>query len=105
MQESTSSFACDLAALTPAERERLRLLMRRFRESVVSRAEQSDGYRFALRAGSLSILELAEWLIIEHQCCPFFTLRMEAAPDGLSVSILGPTGVKPFIQAELGLGA
>lgn len=106
MSETSPALACDIAALNPAERERHRLLLTRLRGALGHRAELPDGYKFRVNADAIALVELAEWMAFEHRCCPFFTLRIETAPEpeGLSVSLHGPAGIKPFIDAAFGPG-
>ena len=46
---------------------------------------------------------IAEFMSMEHRCCPFFrlTLEAEAGHDPLALRITGADGVKDFIRAEL----
>jgi hypothetical protein len=48
----------------------------------------------------------AEFMTLERLCCPFLTLTLEVERERgpLWLTLTGREGVKPFLQAELGLG-
>jgi hypothetical protein len=96
-------FACNLHALSGAERSRHRALTERLLGSVAARAELADGYGF--RFASPQLGEVAEWVGLESRCCPFFTFELQLARDGgpLWLRIRGADGVKDFIRAEFAL--
>jgi hypothetical protein len=71
---------------------------------VSEQRELDDG--FAFRVGADALLEAAEWVKYEHQCCPFFTLTLEQARDDdgpLWLKVTGRSGVKSFIRREFHL--
>ena len=100
-----SPFACDRSALTSAARRRhfdelgptLRGMIRNVREL-------RDGYEFEFPADSETFRLVAEWAAGEHLCCPFFDidLRQEREKGALWMRLSGRSGVKQFIEADLG---
>ena len=50
-----------------------------------------------------TLLSLAQWIVGERRCCPFFTfsLQCEPSPGGLWMHITGPDGAKDVLRAEL----
>jgi hypothetical protein len=97
-----ATFCCDMTALSKAERERYNRIRAKLEDSVEAVHELESGYKFALRAENIGLIEVAEWMIYERRCCPFFDLAIEAERQNgpWSLTITGPKGVKAFIRAE-----
>lgn len=95
-------FACNLKAISPAERPRYNELVKRIRAAIRERAEISDGFAFKLDSKAVTLLETAEWITMERLCCPFLTLQLCAAGNQTDwmLTLTGPKGVKPLITAE-----
>jgi hypothetical protein len=67
-----SKFYCNTEALTPAERARHKQMtdkLTRLRKEVV---ETEKGYEFQYSPSDVSVRELADWVVAEGKCCPFF---------------------------------
>jgi len=96
-------YACNMAALTKAERATHGKVSRRLLGAVEDRRELENGYAFRLPPQAL--VTAAQWVSLERRCCPFFTFAIEAAKDGgpLWLSVTGSRGIKPFIRDEFGL--
>jgi hypothetical protein len=102
-QDSTTPvFACNLKAISAAERPRYNDLMKRLRIAARDRSELPDGYAFKLDSKTISLPEVAEWISMERLCCPFLTLQLSASGDQTDwlLKLTGPKGVKPLLQAE-----
>jgi hypothetical protein len=99
-------IACDMTALSAAQRERQQALMKSFHASIQETQEMDDGYAFRLVATTETIFLIAEFIAIERLCCPFFNFTMEVGPPDapLTLRISGREGVKEFIKMELGFG-
>jgi hypothetical protein len=54
-------IACDLNALTPAEREPRRTLVGALAQAIVDRAELGHGFELRVDAAKLDLPALAEW--------------------------------------------
>ena len=104
-KQAESPIACDLNALTPAERERRRTLVDALAHAIVGRAELDHGFKLRVDPAKLDLPSLAEGITLERRCCPFLDFRIELAPgDGHgTVALSGDDGVKDFLRAEMGL--
>ena len=98
-------FACDMAALTKAERATHHQLSQRLFGAVEDQRELRNGYAFRLPAKTF--MAAAQWVALERRCCPFFAFELELAEDGgpLWLRVTGAEGIKEFIRAEFGLDA
>ncbi|MEP6536925.1 MAG: hypothetical protein ABJF23_16465 [Bryobacteraceae bacterium] len=99
----SGGFACDLLALSAAERVRHSEFLQRLRPAARDVRELRDGYRFDLDSARVSFLEAAEWVDFERRCCPFFVfeLRIAGGDDGFVISVTGPEGAKAFLNSVL----
>lgn len=99
---TTPVFACNLKAISAAERPRYSDLMKRLRSATRERSELPDGYAFKVDSKTISLPEVAEWVSMERLCCPFLTLQLSASGDQAdwTLKLTGPKGVKPLLQAE-----
>src|SRR6185312_11700199 len=95
-------FACNLKAISAAERPRYNELVKRIRGAIRNRNETSEGYAFKLDSKTVTLPEAAEWIVMERLCCPFLTLQLSAAGNQTdwTLTLTGPEGVKPVILAE-----
>jgi hypothetical protein len=98
-----SPFACNLRALTIAERARhfvqLGPMLRSMKSGV---RELKNGYEFRFPSDSKTIALLAEWIAQEHLCCPFFEIELRLEPEGgpAWMRLTGREGTKQFIEAD-----
>ena len=96
-------FACNVGALTPAQRARHGAVTQRLLRSA-KRHELEDAYVFTVAPEHVSIPELAEWVADEARCCPAVDFQLTLPASGsLSLRLGGGEDVKAFIAAELGL--
>src|SRR4051812_32027356 len=93
--QADSPIACNLGALTPAERDEHALLSRRLKEAVVRTDELADGYRFHVSV-AVPFRDLAAWADFERRCCPFFELAIgsERESGAAWIQLTGRAGVK-----------
>jgi hypothetical protein len=66
------------------------------------RSEISNGYAFKLDSNAVTLAAAGEWISMERLCCPFLTLQLSASgnrPYWL-LTLTGPEGVKPLLDAE-----
>jgi len=96
-------IACNLGALTTSERSRHDRLAKELWSSVLEHRELRNGYAFRLPGRSL--VSTAEWVALEHKCCPFFAfdLAQEEEQGAVWLCITGTPEVKAFIAEELKL--
>jgi hypothetical protein len=98
-----SPFACNRLALTSEQRKRhfdeLSPKLVSLKKSV---RELPNGYEFEFPADASTFQLVAEWVIGERACCPFFDIDMRLEREGgsLWLSLTGREGVKQFIQAD-----
>jgi len=95
-------IACNLGALTASERSRHDKLAQGLWGSVLERRELPDGYAFRLPGGAL--VATAEWVALEHKCCPFFSFELTQEEQGaVWLRLTGTPEVKALIAQELKL--
>jgi hypothetical protein len=95
-------LACDMTALDAAQRERQKVLMKKFRDALEETRGLEDGYAFRLPSDAATILCAAEFISIERLCCPFLNFELEVGAAGrpLWLRLRGQAGAKEFIEAE-----
>lgn len=97
-----SPFACNLKALSPAERVEHRDVTARVLASVQNTRELPDGYAFTVDSTRVGTKDLATFVEFERRCCPFFDFQLawnrENGP--VTLQLTGRDGVKAFIRAE-----
>ena len=98
-----SPIACNLQALTPAEREHFAALGRKLRAAAAEVKELPNGLSFRI-SSSLRLTELADWVEAERKCCPFldFTVKLECEGGPVELALTGREGVKQFLLEEFG---
>src|SRR5260370_34713381 len=98
-----SPLFCNLNALTAAERTRHQELTRRLFDAVGEHRRLADGFTFRVDGQRFPIVDLAEWIVLERRCCPFFRFQFDLQPgkDSLWISLRGPKGAREIIEAGL----
>jgi hypothetical protein len=101
-KDPSPPLACNLNAISTAERPRYGELMKQLRAAVRQRQELSDGYTYRLDGKSVSLLEVAEWIKSERLCCPFLNLQLEVSGQvsDWRLHLRGPAGVKTILDQE-----
>jgi hypothetical protein len=96
------AFACNLKAISAAERPRYNDLVKRIRTAIRSRREIANGYVFKVDSKTVALPEAAEWVSMERLCCPFLTLQLTASGNQTDwlLTLTGPEGVKSLITTE-----
>jgi hypothetical protein len=97
-----STFHCNIKALSPDERRHHQELTEVLMASRTQIVETETGYEFQYRPGAVSLAQLADWVVAEGKCCPFFDFRidLERAGSLLCLRLTGEDGSKPFIRSE-----
>jgi hypothetical protein len=97
-------LACDLSALTDAQRQQHGADAEKLFSKISEARELSDGYALHLanEDGMLSLI--ADFIRDESLCCPFinFGVEVEAFKMGIWLKLSGSEEVKQFIAAEIG---
>ena len=97
-----TKFFCNTKALNPAERARHKQLGDKLNGARKAIVETERGYEFQFNPQDISIGELAEWVVAESKCCPFFDFHIDLEEKGslLCLRLTGEEGIKAFIRAE-----
>src|SRR5437899_8459247 len=99
--DNSAPLACNIKAISAAERPRYNDLVKRLRIAVQDRNELSDGYAYKLDTKKITLPEVAEWITMERLCCPFLTFQLDVKGNGDSqLTMRGPVGAKAILQEE-----
>ncbi|HEX2912408.1 MAG TPA: hypothetical protein VH186_16490 [Chloroflexia bacterium] len=98
-------FACDMTAIEPAERKEHAENISQLFGLAKTIEERPDGYAVEFDLDSEILMWAVRFISLERLCCPFFGFRIELKPKASTfwLNLYGPHGIKPFIEAELGL--
>ena len=99
MEQTTLAVACNLV---PEElQERRNTLLRRVKNAVVAERTLPDGYAYGFPPTGDSLVELANLIAFERQCCPFlsFNLRVEPGAGPIWLELTGPAGTRDFLDS------
>lgn len=100
-----TSFACQLGAFDAGELQRYGQRRQGIRAATQGIKELPDGYTLQLAGTADSFLNAAEWIVLEHRCCPFLSFKLELTEENdVWLSISGPDGVKEFLGDALSRG-
>ncbi|MBS1827295.1 MAG: hypothetical protein JST93_18405 [Acidobacteria bacterium] len=99
---TANPIACNLAAISPADRPRYNQLVRRIRAAMTHRDELPNGYAYPLHPSAIPMPEAAEWITMETLCCPFLTLQLTVSghQQHYVLTLTGPDGIKPLLDIE-----
>jgi hypothetical protein len=97
-----SKFYCNIKALTPEQRARHKQLSEKLMAARKETVETEKGYEFQFSPGDLTLAELAEWVVAESKCCPFFDFHIDLEREGklVCLRLTGEEGIKAFMRAE-----
>jgi hypothetical protein len=100
--QNNPPLACNLKAISAAERPRYSDLVKRLRIAVANQNEIADGYTYKVDVGKIPLMEVAEWMTMERLCCPFLAFQLNMSTSGeLWMTLRGPEGVKAILREEL----
>jgi len=102
MGERRPPIACDLSALDAHEREHRSALAKQVHAAVVGRRELPNGYALKLDRQKVNQPDIEAWMVLEGKCCPFLNFAILPIDDALWLHLTGGTGVKEFLQDEMG---
>jgi len=104
MTTNESPFACNTNAIEPGDRAKHFATIETLFGMVQEITEVPNGYTFRLPGESHVWMLAADFIALEHLCCPFFdfNLGLEREHGSIHLSLTGREGVKPFIIAEVG---
>ena len=100
-------FYCNIKALTTAERARHKQLTEKLIRVHKEVVETEKGYEFQYGPADVTLAELAEWVVAEGKCCPFFDFHIDLEREGalLCLRLTGEEGIKAFIRTEFPVAA
>ena len=99
--EGDAPLACNIKAISAAERPRYNDLVKRLRIAITDRSELSDGYAYKLDTKKITLPEVAEWITMERLCCPFLAFQLDVKGNGASqLTMRGPVGAKTVLREE-----
>jgi len=97
-----SKFYCNIKALTPEERAHHKQLGDKLMAARRETVEMDRGYEFQFSPKDVTLAELADWVVNESKCCPFFDFHIDLENEGklVCLRLTGEEGIKQFIRAE-----
>jgi len=96
------SLVCNLGAFDTSERQRYDESRQAIRAATQQTTELADGYGLHLGTAAETFLKAAEWIILEHRCCPFLNFKLELRDESdVWLSVTGPDGVKAFLAEAM----
>ena len=94
-------LACNLKALSPAEKKHHSELGQKLRATGVERRDLPDGLAIRLPAGVMTFAELAVWVDAERRCCSFLDFHIDVQNGGsMALSMTGRAGAKEAFLAQ-----
>ena len=102
MLTTQNKFYCNSKALDPAERVRHKQLTDKLIAGRKEIVKAKKGYEFQYSPSNVSLAELADWVVAEGKCCPFFDFHIDPERGGelLCLRLTSEEGIKPFIRSE-----
>jgi hypothetical protein len=101
--QEPQSLACNLGAMTSAQRLRHDKIVLQLRQAVKQVKELPDGYALRYAPDPALFMAAAEFITLESRCCSFFHFSLEKEPgEGpMWLRITGPGGAKFFLKSFL----
>lgn len=93
-------LACNIQAISAAQRPRYNDLVSRLRAAMRDRRELADGYDYSLDSAKITLREVSEWITMERLCCPFPIFQLEVAGEVSRLAMRGPDGAKALLREE-----
>jgi hypothetical protein len=103
MKTQETKFACNHTMLSEDEREQFASVTDSLFMAVQETHELENGYAFRFLNQSGRLVQIAEFVERESQCCSFlnFILEVEPSYGPVWLQISGGAGTKEFLQTEL----
>ena len=100
-----TGFYCNIKALTAEERARHKAATEKLLAKRKATIETDKGYEFHYSPADVSLTEVAEWVVLESKCCPFFDFHIDLEEQGQRVCLrlTGREGIKAFLRGEFGI--
>jgi hypothetical protein len=99
-------LACDLNALSPAERQQQADTLERLRRTVLEVVDLPDGCALRLPADDAALRLAADFISFERRCCPFFEFNLNVTPDAgpIWLRLTGRPEVKAILSGAFAPG-
>lgn len=96
-------LACDMSKMSKTQRERYNELAQILETRRQAVHELADGFALVFPSNTETQVAVAEFMSLEHLCCPFLRLTMGVEPGGstLTFSLTGSGEAKAVIRSEL----
>ena len=106
LEPTASSLACDLDALSSAERDQQAATFEQLRRLVQAVEELHDGWAVQLPTTDDTLQLAARFISYERRCCPFFDFTLHVTPDAgpIWLRITGGASVKAFLAGAFAPG-
>jgi hypothetical protein len=100
-----NKFYCNIKTLTPEERAHHKQLGDKLTAARKAVVETEKGFEFQFGPQDVTIAELADWVVAESKCCPFFDFHIDLENQGklICLRLTGEEGIKQFMRAEFSL--
>ncbi len=97
-------LACSMNAFDDGQRLRYAAIRLEMGTLIRGVDELENGYTLRFDADGSLFLLLAEFVTLEHVCCPFLQFRLEVGWQEalILLTLMGGDGVKAFLREELG---
>jgi hypothetical protein len=97
-----SPFRCDMSMLSAETIARKDAIGLSLLKKKVGQSALPNGYEFRFPGDGQTIADVAEWIVTERLCCPFFDFDMSLSREGgtLALRLTGRPGTKAFIEAD-----
>jgi hypothetical protein len=101
-QSTPATFFCNATALNSSETAFHQRLTERLIASRNAVVELPKGYEFQYSPAQISVADVAQWVVAEEKCCPFFNFHIDLEKQGTLVclGLTGAEGIKQFIRSE-----
>lgn len=97
-----TSLVCNLGTFDTSELQRYGQYRQAIRAATRETRELADGYGLHLGTASESFLTAAQWIVLEHRCCPFLNFKLELTDENdVWLYVTGPDGVKAFLREAM----
>jgi hypothetical protein len=100
--ETVPPISCNMKALTLQQRKQLGQTGEHVISAITASRELIDGYAFRVDPAKASLMDVAQWLELWRQCCPFYEFQIDfhAADGSIWLSVKGRPGVKEYIPVD-----
>ena len=90
-----------MTALSPDERRRYDAVRALVLNDIEEVRGTATGFRLRLGRRSASTRDVAEWMALEHRCCPFLTLQLTLKDDETTwIDLGGSAQIKGVLYDE-----